>query len=66
MSEQMTIESCVNYIAESISVPLDPSDLIIISNAIQQYTTDLSMAVIRSSTATFSDLVAQAIMEARR
>ena len=62
----MTKEGCLDYINESLSVVLDPSDLAIISNAIDQYTTDLSMAIIRSSTATFSDLVSRAIMEARK
>lgn len=62
----MTIESCVQYIDESISAELSEKDKIIIENAIVQYTTDLSMTVIQSSTATFSDIVSRAIMEARK
>ena len=62
----MTIDECVDQITEALNIDLSTDEVVRITNIIGDYTTDLSRALIRSSSLKVTEIIEQAIKETRK
>lgn len=65
MKNGMTKEDCINAIIEAVDVNLNGVEVAKIDNIIEQYTNDLSRAIIRASSLKVSEIIERAINEVK-